>query len=101
MLTSSDIRALLFGDSQHLIKITELIEYLCTILDDSEHKVYYAQRDLELQNCCIICIHQLLKGAVRSKSRSPYYYFLRQCLKKTKDTGAKMEYLLSKLRRSH
>ena len=71
MLTSSD-RALLFGDSQHLIKITELIEYLRTILDDSEHKVYYAQRDLELQNHCIIRIRQLLKGAVRSKSGSPY-----------------------------
>ena len=101
MLTSSDIRALLFGDSQHLIKITELIEYLRTILDNSEHKVYYAQRDLELQNHCIIRICQLLKGAVRSKSGSPYYYFLHQCLRKTRDTGVTREKLLSKMRKSH
>ena len=50
MLTSCEIKSILFGDPQHLIKITELVEYLRTILDDSEHRVSNAQRDLEWQN---------------------------------------------------
>ena len=77
------------------------MDYLRTILDDTEHKVGHAQIDLELQNCCIIRIRQLLKGTIGSKRRNPYYTFLRQCLNKTRDTGARMEYLLSKLRKSH
>ena len=64
MLTSCEIKSILFGDPQHLIKITELVEYLRTILDDSEHRVFNAQKDLEWQNRCIIRIRQLLKGAV-------------------------------------
>ena len=76
MLTSSEIRGILFGDSQHLIKLTDLMDYLRTILDDTEYKVGHAQRDLELQNRAIIRIRQLLKGAIGNKKGNPYYTFL-------------------------
>ena len=97
MLTSCEIKSILFGDPRHLIRITELVEYLRTILGDSETRVARAQKDLELQNKCVVRIRQLLKIAVRRQEGSPYYDFLRQCLRETRDTGVKIENLLSSL----
>ena len=54
MSTSSEIRGILFGDDKHLIKLTELMDYLKIILEDTEVKVGHAQRDLELQTRAII-----------------------------------------------
>ena len=48
MSTSTEIREILFGDSEHLIKLTELMDYLRIILEDTEFKVGLPQRDLEL-----------------------------------------------------
>ena len=39
MFTSSDIKSILFGDPRYLVRITELVEYLRTILGDSETRV--------------------------------------------------------------
>ena len=100
MPTSSEIRGILFGDSQHLIKLTELMDYLRTILEDTEYKVGHAQRDLELQTRAILRIRQLLKGAIGNKKGNPYHTFLRQCLNKTRDTGSRLEYLMSELRQA-
>ena len=96
MSTSSEIRGILFGDEEHLIKLTELMDYLKIILEDTEVKVGHAQRDLELQTRAILRIRQLLKGAINNR-RDPYHTFLRQCLNKTRDMGSKLEYLMSKL----
>ena len=52
-------------------------------------------------NKCVVRIRQLLKIAVRSKEGSPFYDFLCQCLRETRDTGVKIENLLSSLRRAH
>ena len=99
MSTSTEIRGILFRDSEHLIKLTELMDYLKIILEDTEVKVGHAQRDLELQTQAILRIRQLLKGAINNR-RDPYHTFLRQCLNKTRDTGSRLEYLMSKLRQA-
>ena len=97
MLTSSDIKSILFGDPRYLVRITELVEYLRTILGDSETRVARAQKDLELQNKCVVRIRQLLKIAVRRQEGSPYSDFLCQCLLDTRDTVVQIENLLSSL----
>ena len=99
MSTSSEIRGILFGDEEHLIKLTELMDYLKIILEDTEVKVGHAKRDLELQTRAILRIRQLLKEATNNR-RDPYHTFLRQCLNKTRDMGSKLEYLMSKLRQT-
>ena len=91
MSTSTEIRGILFGDSEHLIKLTELMDYLRIILEDTEFKVGHAQRDLELQTRAILRIRQLLKGAIGNKKGNPYHRFLWQCLNKTRDTGSRLE----------
>ena len=75
MSTSSEIRGILFGDEEHLIKLTELMDYLKIILEDTEVKVGHAKRDLELQTRAILRIRQLLKEATYNR-RDPYHTFL-------------------------
>ena len=65
MFTLSDIKAILFGDPRYLVRISELVEYLRTILGDSEIRVSRALSDLEIQKKCVVRIRQLLKIAVR------------------------------------
>ena len=98
MSTSTEIRDILFRDSEHLIKLTELMDYLRIILEDTEFKVGHAQRDLELQTGAILRIRQLLKGPIGNKRGNPYHTFLQQCLNKTRDTGSRLGHLMSKLR---
>ena len=76
MSTSTEIRGILFGDSEHLIKLTELMDYLRIILEDTEFKVGHAQRDLKLQTRAILRIRELLKGAIGNKKGNPYHRFL-------------------------
>ena len=97
MSTSREIRNILFGDEERLVRLTELMNFLKIIMEDTEKKVGLAKRDFELQTGAILCIRQLLKESSQN-SDDPYHHFLRQCLKKTLDMGAKLEYLMSKLR---
>ena len=101
MFTLSDIKAILFGDPRYLVRISELVEYLRTILGDSEIRVSRALSDLEMQKKCVVRIRQLLKIAVRRQEGSSYSDFLRQCLRDTRDTVIQIENLLSSLRRAH
>ena len=101
MFTLSDIKSILFGDPRYLVRISELVEYLRTILGDSEIRVSRAQSDLEMQKKCVVRIRQLLKIAVRRQEGSSYSDFLRQCLRDTRDTVIQIENLLSSLRRAH
>ena len=96
MSTSSEIRGILFGNEEHLVKLTELMDYLKIIMEDTEVKVGIAKRDLESQTQAILRIRQLLKEASNNR-RDPYHNFLRQCLSRTQDMGLKLEYLMSKL----
>ena len=75
MSTSSEIRGILFGDEEHLVKLTELMDYLKIIMEDTEVKVGHAKRDLESQTRAILRIHQLLKEASNNR-RDPYHNFL-------------------------
>ena len=97
MSTSREIRNILFGDEERLVRLTKLMNFLKIIMEDTEKKVVLAKRDLELQTGAILRIRQLLKESSQN-SDDPYHNFLRQCLKKTRDMGAKLEYLMSKLR---
>ena len=94
MSTSSEIRNILFGDEERLVRLTELMDFLKIIMEDTEKKVVLAKRDLELQTGAILRIRQLLKESSQN-SDDPYHNFLRQCLKKTRDMGTKLEYLMS------
>ena len=62
-----------------------------------EKKICLAKGDLKLQTGAILRIRQLLKESSQN-SDDPYHSFLRQCLKQTRGFGAKLEYLMSKLR---
>ena len=79
--------------------MTELMNFLKIIMEDTEKKVVLTKRDLELQTGAILRIRQLLKESSQN-SDDPYHNFFRQCLKKTRDMGTKLEYLMSKLRLS-
>ena len=54
MSTSSEIRGILFGDEEHLVKLTELMDYLKIIMEDTKVKVGHAKRDMELQTRAIL-----------------------------------------------
>ena len=75
MSTSSEIRSILFGDEEHLVRLTELMDFLKIIMEDTEMKVGHAKRDLELQTRAILRIRQLLKEASNNR-RDPYHNFL-------------------------
>ena len=75
MSTSSEIRNILFGDEECLVRLTELMDFLKIIMEDIEKKVVLAKRYLELQTGAILRIHQLFKEASQN-SRDPYHNFL-------------------------
>ena len=75
MSTSSEIRGILFGNEEHLVKLTELMNFLKIIMEDTEVKVGIAKRDLESQTRAILRIRQLLKEASNNR-RDPYHNFL-------------------------
>ena len=97
MSTSREFRNILFSDEERLIWLSELMNFLKIIMEDTEKKVCLAKRDLELQTGAILRIRQLLKESSQN-SDDPYHSFLRQCLKQTRGFGTKLEYLMSKLR---
>ena len=61
MSTSREIRNILFSDEERLIRLSELMNFLKIIMEDTEKKVCLAKRDLELQTGAILRIRQLLK----------------------------------------
>ena len=97
MSTSREIRNILFSDEERLIRLSELMNFLKVIMEDTEKKICLAKGDLELQTGAILRIRQLLKESSQN-SDDPYHSFLRRCLKQTRGFGVKLEYLMSKLR---
>ena len=97
MSTSREIRNILFSDEECLIRLSELMNFLKVIMEDTEKKICLAKGDLELQTGAILRIRQLLKESSQN-SNDPYHSFLRRCLKQTWGFGAKLEYLMLKLR---
>ena len=90
MSTSREIRSILFSEEERLVRLTELMNFLKIIMEDTEKKVGLTKRDLELQTGAILHIRKLLKESSQN-SDDPYHNFLRQCLKKTRGFGTKLE----------